>query len=44
MNPIGLLVQFVVCAALIARAGDVLSRSADALAAAHTWRTPPAQR
>ncbi|MCL4699565.1 MAG: sodium:calcium antiporter, partial [Burkholderiaceae bacterium] len=32
-----LLVQFMVCAVLIARAGYVLSRSADALAEAHGW-------
>jgi cation:H+ antiporter len=33
----GLLLQFALCAALIARAGYVLSRSADALAEAHGW-------
>jgi cation:H+ antiporter len=33
----GLLLQFAFCAALIARAGYVLSRSADALAEAHGW-------
>jgi cation:H+ antiporter len=32
-----LLLQFTVCAALIARAGYLLSRSADALAEAHGW-------
>jgi cation:H+ antiporter len=32
-----LLLQFALCAALIARAGYVLSRSADALAEAHGW-------
>jgi cation:H+ antiporter len=32
-----LLLQFVACAVLIARAGYVLSRSADALAEAHGW-------
>jgi cation:H+ antiporter len=32
-----LLLQFLVCAVLIARAGYVLSRSADALAEAHGW-------
>lgn len=32
-----LVVQFVACAVLIARAGDLLSRSADALAEAHGW-------
>ena len=32
-----LLIQFTVCAVLIARAGYVLSRSADALAEAHGW-------
>lgn len=32
-----MLIQFTVCAVLIARAGYVLSRSADALAEAHGW-------
>ena len=32
-----LLIQFMVCAVLIARAGYVLSRSADAIAEAHGW-------
>lgn len=36
-SPIGLLLQFVLCAALIARAGYVLSESADTLADAHGW-------
>lgn len=37
MTLTGLLLQFVLCAVLIARAGYVLSRSADALAEAHGW-------
>jgi hypothetical protein len=32
-----LLLQFIICAALIARAGYVLSQSADVLAQAHGW-------
>ncbi|MGQ3051544.1 MAG: sodium:calcium antiporter [Roseateles sp.] len=37
MTPVWQLVQFAVCAVLIARAGYVLSRSADALAGAYGW-------
>lgn len=37
MNLSWLMLQFAVCALLIARAGYVLSRSADALAEAHGW-------